>query len=234
MKRLSSTIGKLQTDLKGLSHFIENATNVAGNISFNISEACTLRIYLELLQDDIDILKDIDAELEKIQNYNKSAETFNEPEDREINGKTPSTPEKSEPNKETTGNMVNHPLHYQANEINGTHLECIDVMEAVKGWFPTAIFCELNAFKYNWRVGQKDFTPTELAKIRWYSDKACELWKTNLKWFYPKNQHIYAIIGEVKQKNPTTGEWSDAVLYTDGKGKYVRDKSDFINKFKKA
>lgn len=228
MEKLGNTIGKLQSNLDGLSSMIENHTNVTGNITIDIAEACTLRLYIETLQKNINELKDTDTELEKVQNYNNSAETFKEPENREINGKTPDSP------KKLISNMVNHPLHYKANKINGEPLECIDVMEAVKGWYSTAIFCELNAFKYNWRLGNKDYIPTELAKIGWYSDKACDLWRENLKWFYPKNQHIYAIIEGVKAKNPTTKEWFDAILYTDGSNLYVRDKKDFIDKFKKA
>lgn len=202
-----------------LSTFIEGGVAMSGDIHFTISEACELRSFIEKIEKEI-------SELEKINNYNKSAKDYKEPENREIKGKT-HTPK-------TKDNIVDHPIHYQSKGINGKPLECIDVMEAVKGWYHTAIFCEMNAFKYNWRLGNKDNIPTELGKIQWYSVKAEELWRNNLKWFYPKNQHIYAIIDNVKQKNPTTGEWSDAVLYTDGKGKYVRDKSDFINKFKKA
>ena len=202
-----------------LSTFIEGGVAMSGDIHFTISEACELRSFIEKIEKEI-------SELEKINNYNKSAKDYKEPENREIKGKTPIP--------KTKDNIVDHPIHYQSNGINGKPLECIDVMEAVKGWYHTAIFCEMNAFKYNWRLGNKDNIPTELGKIQWYSVKAEELWRNNLKWFYPKNQHIYAIIDNVKQKNPTTGEWSDAVLYTDGKGKYVRDKFDFINKFKKA
>lgn len=160
-------------------------------------------------------IKDYLIELEKTLNHNGTSETFTEP-------------------TKPTGNMVNHPAHYQSQKVNGNSLECIEVMKAVKGWYKTALFCELNAFKYNWRLGNKDNIPTELGKIKWYSEKATELWRLNLSWFYPKNQHIYAIIDEVKMKDPTTGEWGDALLYTDGKGNYVRDKVDFINKFKET
>lgn len=127
--------------------------------------------------------------------------------------------------------MVNHPAHYQAVSVNGKALECIDVMKAVKGWFHTAVFCELNAFKYNWRLGQKDIVPQELGKISWYGNKARELWHEALQWFYPKNQHYYAIIGECKMMNPVTKEWQDAVIYSDGKGMFVRDMEDFKRKF---
>lgn len=135
---------------------------------------------------------------------------------------------------ETTKEMVNHPIHYQGLEVNGTNVECIDAMEGLKGWYSTAIFCELNAFKYNWRVGEKDMIPQELGKIAWYGDKAKELWNKALRWLYPKNGHKYAIVnqGITRMKNPTTKEWTDAIIYTDGKGFYVREASDFNNKFK--
>jgi hypothetical protein len=50
-------------------------------------------------------------------------------------------------------------------------------------------------------------------------------------FYYPKNGHIYTFINYVKSKDKTTGEWFDAVLYTDGKGMYVRNKEDFYKKF---
>ena len=155
------------------------------------------------------------AEIEKIQNYNKASTT---------------SIKKEESKKE----MVNHPLHYQGLEVNGTNVECIDAMEGLKGWYNTAIFCEFNAFKYNWRVGEKDMIPQELGKIAWYGDKAKELWNKALRWLYPKNGHKYAIVnqGVTRMKNPTTKEWTDAIIYTDGKGFYVREASEFNKKFK--
>lgn len=227
MERLSTITGKLQSNLEGLSHYVGVNTNVAGVISFDIAEACTLRSYIEFLQKDIDNLKKEIIELDKILNYNKASENFDEPKNREIKGKVPNSSE------ESMDKMVNHPKHYHISNIDGKSFECIEVMEAIKGWYNTAIFCELNAFKYNWRLGQKDFIPQEIGKIKWYSEKAMQLWKDNLTWFYPKNQHTYAIIDEVKMKNPSTGEWSDAILYTDGKGTYVRNSLDFNSKFKK-
>ena len=163
----------------------------------------------------LNILESNIAELEKIQNYNKAS----------------TTPIKKEESKKE---MVNHPLHYQGLEVNGTNVECIDAMEGLKGWYNTAIFCELNAFKYNWRVGEKDMIPQELGKIAWYGDKAKELWNKALRWLYPKNGHKYAIVnqGVTRMKNPTTKEWIDAIIYTDGKGFYVREASEFNKKFK--
>lgn len=166
-------------------------------------------VYLNLIA----VQKEV-TELEKIQNYTKAS----------------ITPIKEDPSKE----MINHPLHYQGLEVNGTNVECIDAMEELKGWYNTAIFCELNAFKYNWRVGEKDMIPQELGKIAWYGDKAKELWNKALRWLYPKNGHKYAIVnqGVTRMKNPTTKEWIDAIIYTDGKGFYVREASEFNKKFK--
>ncbi len=155
------------------------------------------------------------AEMEKILNYTKAS----------------ITPIKGEESKKE---MVNHPLHYQGLEVNGTNVECIDAMEGLKGWYNTAIFCELNVFKYNWRVGEKDMIPQELGKIAWYGNKAKELWQKALRWVYPKNGHKYAIVnqGVTRMKNPTTKEWTDAIIYTDGKEFYVREASEFNKKFK--
>lgn len=169
--------------------------------------------FTEVYSNLIAVQKEV-TELEKIQNYTKAS----------------ITPIKEDPSKE----MINHPLHYQGLEVNGTNVECIDAMEGLKGWYNTAIFCELNAFKYNWRVGEKDMIPQELGKIAWYGNKAKELWNKAFRWIYPKNGHKYAIVnqGAIRMKNPTTKEWTDAIIYTDGKGFYVREASEFNKKFK--
>lgn len=163
---------------------------------------------------NLDFMENEITEIEKILNYTNAS----------------TTPIKEKPKKE----MVNHPLHYQGLEVNGTNVECIDAMEGLKGWYNTAIFCELNAFKYNWRVSEKDIIPQELGKIAWYGNKAKELWQKALRWVYPKNGHKYAIVnqGVIRMKNPTTKEWVDAIIYTDGKGFYVREASEFNKKFK--
>lgn len=180
-------------------------------------DICTTREdidFTEVYSNLIAVQKEV-TELEKIQNYNKASIT---------------PIKKEEPKKE----MVNHPLHYQGLEVNGTNVECIEAMEGLKGWYNTAIFCEMNAFKYNWRVGEKDMIPQELGKIAWYGNKAKELWNKALRWVYPKNGHKYAIVnqGVTRMKKPSTKEWIDAIIYTDGKGFYVRDASDFNKKFK--
>lgn len=200
-------IKELQGLVKELAILMSASQNPIGDINVNRGLAAT-QVFSTLQK-----METILSELEKINNYNLSS--------------SPSSPTKEEGKKE----MVNHPKHYK-HCLGDTSLECIDVMEATKGWFKTMAFCELNAFKYNWRIGGKDMAPQELGKIAWYGNKAQELWKKYLKWLYPKNGHLYAIVGRVRMKNPTTGEWKDATLYTDGKGFYVRDEMDFLNKFK--
>lgn len=197
----------METKKKKCKEILDNLADFVSNEA-NIS---SIDRYLYLVQ--LDFLQQEITELEKITSYTKAAEK-----------------NKVNPSNE----MVNHPLHYQGLEVNGTNVECIEAMEGLKGWYNTAIFCELNAFKYNWRVGEKDMIPQELGKIAWYGDKAKELWNKALRWLYPKNGHKYAIVnqGVTRMKNPTTKEWIDAIIYTDGKGFYVREASDFNSKFK--
>lgn len=198
----------METEKKKWKEILDYLFNFVSNKEFTEIDKKYYFMQLDALQQEI-------AELEKVSNYIKAS----------------TTPIKKEGSKKE---MVNHPLHYQGLEVNGTNVECIDAMEGLKGWFNTAIFCELNAFKYNWRVGEKDMIPQELGKIAWYGDKAKELWNKALRWLYPKNGHKYAIVnqGVTRMKNPTTKEWIDAIIYTDGKGFYVREASEFNKKFK--
>ena len=50
---------------------------------------------------------------------------------------------------------------------------------------------------------------------------------------YPKTETIYHIDKSIKLKNPDTGEWHKAVLYTDNvkKESYAREYDDFLDKF---
>lgn len=198
----------METEKKKGKEILDNLFNFVCNKELTELDKDYFFTQLDYLQQEI-------AELEKASNYIKAS----------------TTPSKKEEFKKE---MVNHPLHYQGLEVNGTNVECIEAMEGLKGWYNTAIFCELNAFKYNWRVGEKDMIPQELGKIAWYGDKAKELWNKALRWLYPKNGHKYAIVnqGTTRMKNPINGEWVDAIIYTDGKGFYVREASDFNKKFK--
>lgn len=69
---------------------------------------------------------------------------------------------------------VNHPSHY-----NTFGKEVIDMMIDIWGIENTIIFCEMNAFKYKMRMGDKPNQPLEqdLKKANWYLDKAKELRK---------------------------------------------------------
>ena len=68
--------------------------------------------------------------------------------------------------------QVNHPAHYQKNGK-----ECIEVMEEKYGPMVVYNFCICNAFKYEWRAGQKDGNSVEqdLAKAKWYKEYSIKL-----------------------------------------------------------
>lgn len=75
--------------------------------------------------------------------------------------------------------QVNHPSYYtQANRK-----ECIVEMEELFGVSNVAVFCYLNAFKYLYRMGNKDGNSAEqdLDKANWYMehvDYLKEKWHT--------------------------------------------------------
>lgn len=56
----------------------------------------------------------------------------------------------------------------------------------------------------------------------------------NNTYFYPKNGHYYFNRGIIRCKDRATGEWYDAVLYSDKNGIYARELNDFNTKFKKV
>lgn len=70
-------------------------------------------------------------------------------------------------------NLVNHPSHYQSYNSN-LKIECIDAMRAAFGDEEVAVFCKLNAFKYNWRSSSKGKN-TDIEKAIWYLNKYLEL-----------------------------------------------------------
>lgn len=53
-------------------------------------------------------------------------------------------------------------------------------------------------------------------------------------YFYPKNGHYYSKRDIIRCKDRATGEWYDAVLYSDANGQYVREVNDFTEKFNKV
>ncbi len=90
------------------------------------------------------------SELEKICNYNNLQET--------------------KPKEDIQKDNVNHPSHYQ-----GSKHECIDVMLDVFGKEKVSDFCELNAFKYQWRANSKGTDIQDKQKAIWYNQKYIEL-----------------------------------------------------------
>ena len=73
---------------------------------------------------------------------------------------------------ETKYEYVNHPPHY-----NKYDYEVIEMMQRIYGIEKTMIWCELNAFKYRMRAGEKPNTPIEVdfQKEKWCLDKKNEL-----------------------------------------------------------
>jgi len=68
---------------------------------------------------------------------------------------------------------IDHPNHYQSYNPD-LRIECIDAMRAAFGDEAVAIFCKLNAFKYNWRSDSKGGN-IDMAKAAWYINKYLEL-----------------------------------------------------------
>ena len=64
--------------------------------------------------------------------------------------------------------MVSHPSHYN----KAGRKECIVEMEEKYGAEITAVFCLTNAYKYDYRAGDKADNPLEQdkKKIKWYFD----------------------------------------------------------------
>lgn len=69
--------------------------------------------------------------------------------------------------------------------------------------------------------------------LTWYAYNKVLL-RGNHTYFYPKNGHYYFRRDTLRCKDRTTGEWYNAVLYSDANGQYVREVNDFNKKFKKV
>ncbi len=69
--------------------------------------------------------------------------------------------------------QVNHPAHYN---LPGRK-ECIDEMIDIWGKKNVALWCQITAYKYEYRAGQKtgESREKDLSKMRWYRQKASEL-----------------------------------------------------------
>lgn len=68
---------------------------------------------------------------------------------------------------------VNHPSHYN----KPRRKECIEEMLEIFGPEAVYVFCELTAYKYDYRAGGKQGNPAErdTAKAKWYRQYQSEL-----------------------------------------------------------
>ena len=73
--------------------------------------------------------------------------------------------------------MVNHPSRYNLPDRK----ECIDEMIDIYGLKDVAKWCEITAYKYEYRAGHKDSAAEDMSKAAWYTVKACEL-KSKRRW----------------------------------------------------
>ena len=67
--------------------------------------------------------------------------------------------------------MVNHPSHYNLPDRK----ECIDEMIDIYGLKDVTKWCEITAYKYEYRAGHKGSVAEDMSKAEWYMDKAREL-----------------------------------------------------------
>lgn len=63
---------------------------------------------------------------------------------------------------------------------------------------------------------------------------ALKEWKKKV-YVYPKTEHLYMPLYRCRMKNPTSGEWFDAIIYKgiEDEKFYVRERKDFLDKFVK-
>lgn len=106
----------------------------------------------------------------------KSFETLYEGLKKDVIMAAPPEMKKTEPIL-TPPSMVIGYDHINPNHYKKFSVESIDMMERIYGHEAVINFCELNAFKYSLRMGDKPDQPVErdLAKKKWYLDKANEL-----------------------------------------------------------
>lgn len=130
--------------------------------------------------------------------------------------------------EDTNYNYIN-PDHYKASSV-----ETIDKMVAIYGEMITAYHCELCAFKYRERIGNKPNQPIarEIEKIKWYEDKAQDLRKSSegkqviisaIEWRIAQDRikqledELFEIKDKIRQKvyPPITDEMRNKLISTD-------------------
>lgn len=139
---------KLKEIKKNLDEVIEMATVAANANSWSEKTSSLLLYKLSCIGASI-------IELQKIQNYTDASVPVKE-----------DSPKRENPSRE----MVNHPSHYKGNKY-----EAIEVMLDVFGKEKVSAFCELNAFKYQWRANNKGTNIQDKEKAIWYNKKYIEL-----------------------------------------------------------
>lgn len=76
--------------------------------------------------------------------------------------------------------MVNDYDYVNPNHYTNSSIECWEMMLAIWGPESFITHCEMTAFKYRMRLGLKPEQPIDrdLAKAKWYEDKAKEIKST--------------------------------------------------------
>jgi hypothetical protein len=115
---------------------------------------------------------------------------------------------------------------------NKGNIQCIDAMISAKGIEKVKAFCDCNAFKYEWRVGNKDKIEQDVDKTIWYLNKLKELWgKTETYKNRITNEIVY-FVQECKLIDDNI--FTDAIQYTDRKTSYIMEKTKFYSIFEKV
>ena len=94
--------------------------------------------------------------------------------------------------------MVNHPSHYNQEGRK----ECIVEMEELFGVNNLATWCYMTAYKYIYRLGNKDDAEQDLNKAIWYFeyvDSLAEKWKTEA-FDIRMRQQLEKMIKDAKRK----------------------------------
>lgn len=85
--------------------------------------------------------------------------------------------------------FVNHPAHYKREGRK----ECIDEIVDLFGRKKAALWCEMTAYKYEYRMGHKPDNTIEQdsKKAEWYTNKANELRGNDTLTYSAKNSSAY-------------------------------------------
>ena len=133
--------------------------------------------------------------------------------------------------KKTDNEQVNHPAHYN---IPGRK-ECIDEMVDKWGRSLVSMWCEMTAYKYEYRAGLKNDNSEEqdLRKRQWYLDKAehlKEAAENKARAFFNDVDNKMDSYNENKAYNA-----NDAVEFIKEKSNRVaHDNGGFLDECKKA